>query len=39
MMLNKFERHMAEIQSNVKILTQEKDKANALYEQVSDGLV
>jgi len=34
LMLNKFERHMAEIQSNVKVLTQERDKTNALYEQV-----
>jgi len=33
-MLNKFERHMAEIQSNVKVLTQERDKTNVLYEQV-----
>ena len=34
LMLNKFERHMAEIQSNVKVLTQERDKTNLLYEQV-----
>uniref|UniRef100_H2Z637 Centrosomal protein of 135 kDa n=1 Tax=Ciona savignyi TaxID=51511 RepID=H2Z637_CIOSA len=34
-MLSKFERHMAEIQSNVKVVTQERDKTNLLYEQVS----
>jgi len=33
-MLGKFERHMAEIQANVKVLTKERDKTNLLYEQV-----
>ncbi|XP_076808298.1 centrosomal protein of 135 kDa-like isoform X3 [Clavelina lepadiformis] len=37
-MLNKFERHMAEIQANVKVLTQERDKTNSLYEQTNDEL-
>jgi len=36
--LNKFERHMAEIQSNVKVLTQERDKTNILYDQANDEL-
>ena len=35
-MLGKFERHMAEIQANVKVLTKERDKTNLLYEQVMD---
>lgn len=34
-MLSKFERHMAEIQANVKVLTKERDKTNMLYEEVS----
>ncbi|XP_077972139.1 centrosomal protein of 135 kDa-like [Styela clava] len=37
-MLDKFERHMSEIQANVKILTQERDKTNLLYEQTHDEL-
>lgn len=37
-MLDKFEKHMAEIQANVKILTQERDKTNALYEQTHGEL-
>lgn len=37
-MLDKFERHMAEIQANVRILTQERDKTNKLYEQTHDEL-
>nr|CAB3229903.1 centrosomal protein of 135 kDa [Phallusia mammillata] len=37
-MLNKFERHMAEIQANVKVLTQERDKTNMLYEQSNEEL-
>ncbi|KAM5180645.1 testis-specific gene 10 protein [Mantella aurantiaca] len=32
-MLTKFERHMAEIQANVKVLTSERDKINAFYER------
>uniref|UniRef100_H2Z639 Uncharacterized protein n=1 Tax=Ciona savignyi TaxID=51511 RepID=H2Z639_CIOSA len=37
-MLSKFERHMAEIQSNVKVVTQERDKTNLLYEQSNEEL-
>ncbi|XP_078481084.1 centrosomal protein of 135 kDa isoform X1 [Ciona intestinalis] len=37
-MLSKFERHMAEIQTNVKVLTQERDKTNLLYEQSNEEL-
>ncbi|XP_077983787.1 centrosomal protein of 135 kDa-like [Glandiceps talaboti] len=37
-LLDKFERHMAEIQSNVKVLTAERDKTNMLYEQANDEL-
>lgn len=37
-MLGKFERHTAEVQANVKVLTQERDKTNALYEQANDEL-
>ena len=33
-MLDKFQRHMSEIQANVHVLTREKDQANQLYEQV-----
>lgn len=32
-LLDKFERHMAEIQSNVKVLTSERDKYNQMYEE------
>ncbi|CAH1777332.1 unnamed protein product [Owenia fusiformis] len=32
-MLSKFERHMAEIQTNVKVLTNERDKVNTMYEE------
>ncbi|NXI07231.1 CP135 protein, partial [Irena cyanogastra] len=31
--LDKFEKHMLEIQSNVKLLTEERDRLNVLYEQ------
>ncbi|XP_070554439.1 centrosomal protein of 135 kDa-like isoform X2 [Ptychodera flava] len=37
-LLDKFERHMAEIQSNVKVLTAERDKINLLYDQANDEL-
>uniref|UniRef100_A0A663M226 Centrosomal protein 135 n=1 Tax=Athene cunicularia TaxID=194338 RepID=A0A663M226_ATHCN len=33
-MLDRFEKHMIEIQSNVKLLTAERDRLNVLYEQV-----
>ncbi|NWI96599.1 CP135 protein, partial [Pitta sordida] len=32
-MLDKFEKHMIEIQSNVRLLTAERDRLNVLYEQ------
>ncbi|CAI9553001.1 unnamed protein product, partial [Staurois parvus] len=32
-MLDRFEKHMIEIQSNVKVLTMERDKCRGLYEQ------
>ncbi len=35
-LLDKFERHMSEIQSNVKILTSERDKFNQLYEEARE---
>lgn len=34
-MLDRFEKHMIDIQSNVKLLTVEKDKLSVLYEQVN----
>nr|XP_033800677.1 centrosomal protein of 135 kDa isoform X2 [Geotrypetes seraphini] len=37
-MLDRFEKHMAEIQSNVKMLTAERDKLNILYNQAQDEL-
>ncbi|KAI8484989.1 hypothetical protein Bbelb_372350 [Branchiostoma belcheri] len=37
-MLDKFERHMAEIQSNVKVLTQERDKTSLLYQQAQEEI-
>ncbi|XP_055491846.1 centrosomal protein of 135 kDa isoform X6 [Leucoraja erinacea] len=36
--LDKFEQHMAEIQSNVKVLTAERDKLLMMYEQNQDEL-
>jgi centrosomal protein CEP135 len=36
--LDKFERHMSEIQANVKVLTNERDKINHLYEETRDEL-
>lgn len=38
-MLDRFERHMREIQSSVKLLTNERDKTQQLYEQANDELV
>ncbi|KAL8621049.1 hypothetical protein ACOMHN_040574 [Nucella lapillus] len=38
-LLNKFERHMAEIQANVTVLTAERDKVNALYQETKDELI
>ncbi|XP_071786802.1 centrosomal protein of 135 kDa-like isoform X1 [Asterias amurensis] len=37
-LLDKFERHLAEIQANVKVLTSERDKTNILYEQANGEL-
>ncbi|XP_060554869.1 centrosomal protein of 135 kDa-like isoform X4 [Ruditapes philippinarum] len=37
-LLDKFERHMAEIQANVKVLTGERDKLNKMYEETKDEL-
>ncbi|XP_063166215.1 centrosomal protein of 135 kDa isoform X3 [Candoia aspera] len=37
-MLDRFEKHMIEIQSNVKLLTTEKDRLSVLYEQSQDEL-
>ncbi|XP_052276552.1 centrosomal protein of 135 kDa-like isoform X1 [Dreissena polymorpha] len=37
-LLDKFERHMAEIQANVKVLTGERDKLNKMYEEAKDEL-
>ncbi|CAF1321737.1 unnamed protein product [Adineta ricciae] len=38
LLLNKFERHMAEIQGNIKVLTNERDSTNILYEQAKEDL-
>ncbi|XP_077152641.1 testis-specific gene 10 protein isoform X3 [Ranitomeya variabilis] len=37
-MLTKYERHMAEIQANVKVLTSERDKTNLLYEKAQQQI-
>ncbi|NXS57598.1 CP135 protein, partial [Brachypteracias leptosomus] len=37
-MLDRFEKHMIEIQSNVKLLTAERDRLNVLYEQSQSEL-
>lgn len=37
-MLDRFEKHMVEIQSNVKVLTMERDKFRLLYEQTQNEL-
>lgn len=34
-LLEKFERHMSEIQANIQVLTGERDKLNNMYEDVS----
>lgn len=34
-MLDRFEKHMVEIQSNVKVLTMEREKFRGLFEQVN----
>ncbi|XP_051882316.1 testis-specific gene 10 protein isoform X2 [Pristis pectinata] len=34
-MVNKYERHLAEVQANVKVLTAERDQSKLLYEQIS----
>jgi len=37
-LLKKFERHMAEIQGNIKVLTNERDSLGVLYDQTKDEL-
>ncbi|XP_064637968.1 testis-specific gene 10 protein-like isoform X2 [Lineus longissimus] len=38
-LLDKFERHMAEIQGNVKVLTAERDNINSMYEEAKEDLM
>lgn len=38
LLLDKFERHMAEIQSNVKVLTSERDKLAGMYKESKQEL-
>ncbi|CAF3356594.1 unnamed protein product [Rotaria sp. Silwood1] len=38
LIIKKFERHMAEIQCSIKVLTNERDNLNLLYEQTKDEL-
>jgi len=38
-MLDRFERHMREIQASVKLLTNERDKTQQLYEQANEELL
>uniref|UniRef100_A0A2C9JE12 Centrosomal protein of 135 kDa n=1 Tax=Biomphalaria glabrata TaxID=6526 RepID=A0A2C9JE12_BIOGL len=38
-LLDKFERHMSEIQANVKVLTCERDKLNTMYEESKEELM
>ncbi|CAF2382398.1 unnamed protein product [Rotaria sp. Silwood2] len=38
LIIKKFERHMAEIQGNIKVLTNERDNLSILYEQTKDEL-
>ncbi|CAF0946900.1 unnamed protein product [Adineta ricciae] len=38
LLLNKFERHMGEIQGNIKVLTNERDNLSVLYEQAKEEL-
>ncbi|XP_055958999.1 testis-specific gene 10 protein isoform X2 [Patella vulgata] len=38
-LLDKFERHMSEIQANVRVLTSERDKLNNMYEETKDELM
>ncbi|CAF1065645.1 unnamed protein product [Adineta steineri] len=38
LLLNKFERHMGEIQGNIKVLTNERDNISVLYEQAKEEL-
>ncbi|BFZ24412.1 hypothetical protein BsWGS_27451 [Bradybaena similaris] len=38
-LLDKFERHMSEIQANVKVLTYERDKLNTMYAEAKDELM